>query len=383
MKMKHVARSVLSRRVSSSLPLTRLYVLLLSISVLVACFLSYRIVTRRQAAAVASVSHNNNHNNNDLRHQQVDDDLNDADDGADDIKNNKDEVGGQDSKNYYYRYSPSSSSTSDRRRRWKVRRDTNEVVLREDDPRLCVIVRTSSRQEKTLPALIYSLLAGDDVFDNMKIVLVDTETTLRGAYLDRVVDLIDDPRVAVSPRMLKTTTTATATTRMNSSNNNKDTTKKKSKGSNSKRTTTVIKENSAGYEDTNAEIERLSRSSRYSDDCDYYLLTNGDNMYDYDLIPLVAPLMHFRHRWISFNFTTHHAQYSVRTDGLMDLGSVVFRASVVTSVEGDALMFRPFSLVPLEDRDYPWHDSDYLFFRNYRTIAGDPTVLKGVHFFHL
>lgn len=193
-------------------------------------------------------------------------------------------------------------------------------------PKVCVIVRTSESQEKTLSALIHTLLSGN--YRNLKIVLIDTITEIRLPYLDRVKELIPDPRVEISPRLR---------------------TLKPGEDPSS----IPPKENSSGYVDSNEELERLLEEGW----CEYFLWTNGDNMYSYDYWDSMHPLMLLEKNLVLVKFVTHHMVYIKRYDHFQDLGAGLVSKAVITKHN---IRFHPLDLAP--GRNIPWHDSDYQFF---------------------
>jgi len=193
-------------------------------------------------------------------------------------------------------------------------------------PKICVIVRTAQSQERTLPALLHSLLISN--YRNLRIVLIDTVTELRLPYLDRVVKLIPDPRVEISPRL-------------------------RTLKPNEEPSSVLPKENSSGYVDSNEELERLLEEGW----CEYFLWTNGDNMYDYDYLDSMLPLMLLEKHLVLVKFVTHHMNYIKRYDHFQDLGAGLVSRWVIGEHN---IRFRPYDLAP--GRNIPWHDSDYLFF---------------------
>eukprot|EP01102_Stenamoeba_stenopodia_P005034 TRINITY_DN15537_c0_g1_i1.p1 TRINITY_DN15537_c0_g1~~TRINITY_DN15537_c0_g1_i1.p1 ORF type:complete len:308 (+),score=52.06 TRINITY_DN15537_c0_g1_i1:171-1094(+) len=193
-------------------------------------------------------------------------------------------------------------------------------------PKVCVVVRATEKQQRTLLQLIHSLLSSH--YRNLKIVVVDTITDIRLPYLDLIETIVNDPKLEISPRMR----------RLQPNENSTD---------------IPLKENSSGYVDSNEELERLLEEGW----CEYFVWTNGDNVYDYDFLDSMLDMMVLEKQLVLVKFVTHHMGYIKRYDHFQDLGCGLVSRDVLTRYN---IRFQPYDLQP--GRNIPWHDSDYYFF---------------------
>jgi len=212
--------------------------------------------------------------------------------------------------------------------------ETLEMAF-ETQPKLCIVVRTFAKHEKMLAAMLFSLI-NTEFYQNFLIVLTDTVVDYRQRYLTRVVELVDDPRVVITP-LLKPYT-------------------------NEER---PPKPNTSGYEDTNAETDRLLKVSKEGDPevgrrCDYFLYTNGDNQYAPGFLDRLHLMMledGGDKVWITFNFTCYVLQHRpMPSYGSIDLGASVISREVYETMPN--LRFEDYKR--FETTRVPWHDSDYL-----------------------
>jgi len=140
--------------------------------------------------------------------------------------------------------------------------------------------------------------------------------------------------------------------------------------------------NTYGYEATNYALEKLVNDSH----CDYFLVTNADNLYNVAMLETVTPGMQQHADLIGMGFVSHHPRPSripgnkqmLRNlvidakfaSGNCDLGSVVFSKEAVSST---GIRFKA-----------PWFYADWGFFDRVMTRRdGQPHIyLEEVLLFH-
>lgn len=97
-----------------------------------------------------------------------------------------------------------------------------------------------------------------------------------------------------------------------------------------------------GYDRTDAELQRLLHRNElvpHSERCEYFLITNHDNLYSSHLFDAAMPFMLNRSRVIHFDFTTHQAGWRVYPNKEIDLGAALLHHSVFKI--GEPAFLRP------------------------------------------
>eukprot|EP01102_Stenamoeba_stenopodia_P007851 TRINITY_DN2218_c0_g1_i1.p1 TRINITY_DN2218_c0_g1~~TRINITY_DN2218_c0_g1_i1.p1 ORF type:complete len:311 (-),score=58.58 TRINITY_DN2218_c0_g1_i1:186-1118(-) len=199
------------------------------------------------------------------------------------------------------------------------------AIARETQPKLCMVIRTFEKHEKTLAPLLFNLI-NTEFYQNFYIVLTDTVYSYRQKYLTDVVKLIDDPRVVITPLLQPY--------------------------SKERERLAKKKNNTSGYEDTNAETDRLLKMGG----CDYFLYTNGDNQYALGFLDRLHLLMIQGPPWITYNFTCYAIKHRpMPSYGSTDLGASVISKEIYELMPD--LRFEDFRVY--DTMTIPWHDSDY------------------------
>eukprot|EP01139_Manchomonas_bermudensis_P023983 Amastigsp_a841847_15.p1 type:complete len:382 gc:universal Amastigsp_a841847_15:1543-398(-) len=135
------------------------------------------------------------------------------------------------------------------------------------------------------------------------------------------------------------------------------------------------------YDRTEAELQRLLyRNAAVGRDdprfCEYFLVTNSDNMYSAALFETALPALRLGRRVVHFNFTTHHEGYRTRNDAGIDLGAMFLHESLFAAGEPVLL-----TTDVLANRQAV-HDADTLLQRRLRARGERFATLSEVLFMH-
>lgn len=181
------------------------------------------------------------------------------------------------------------------------------------DPTVCVIVRTFHKQRYVLPALIASLASNN--YPNLKVFLVDTgddfsdlsnfPSLFNSLYSKDFVHISDITRAVPTQKFPTFTDTY-------------------------------------GFLQTDLVVEDLSSSNH---NCDYFLATNGDNLYSTDFLKVTVPHLRKSVDLVAVEFVSHYCyasasewiprigcynqHYTSYNLGRIDLGAAMFRKQKV------------------------------------------------------
>lgn len=126
--------------------------------------------------------------------------------------------------------------------------------------------------------------------------------------------------------------------------------------------------------------------------CDYYLFTNGDNLYHANLFPAAMPLLRLRHDMVAFEyvsrwnyrwFDTQAARsgrdvqiFTAPTRGSIDLGAAFFSASLLNCAQYGRFV------LDATDRSTPWKELDSDLGMRLAQQTRDIVIIRRVLFIH-
>lgn len=240
------------------------------------------------------------------------------------------------------------------------------------DPSVCVIARTFVGQTKAIPPFVLSLDAPD--YKKLKIFLVDTGKEPMGEKLTNLVDACN--KMAGRTLVFESNVTHKSSHAL----------------------FPEFHEENYGYLATDIALEQILEDH----DCDYFLFTNGDNLYTRTLFTHTLPYMQSKFDVIGFDFISRYClgepnTYTARPGcevefftqlraSEIDLGAALYRTEQLKTLENRFLVDKlrmytnPLDIESIQGINYWGLDARFMY--TAKEAANSFTVIRRVLFVH-